>query len=131
MHISTGSSTNPININNNNNDNNNNTNTSNNNGTTSTTTTTTAQETQVLGQDDNTEMNIDDLMNLTKSSNNSQDKSDDKMDIDNPLQLQVNLSQIQIKLNINIKNLPIITLVALILMKWNKWTNLTIKSRIE
>ena len=40
-------------------------------------------------------MNIDDLMNLTKSSNNSQDKSDDKMDIDNPLQLQVNLSQIQ------------------------------------
>lgn len=95
MHISTGSSTNPININNNNNDNNNNTNTSNNNGTTSTTTTTTAQETQVLGQDDNTEMNIDDLMNLTKSSNNSQDKSDDKMDIDNPLQLQVNLSQIQ------------------------------------
>ncbi|KHC52398.1 RNA polymerase II holoenzyme cyclin-like subunit [Candida albicans P60002] len=95
MHISTGSSTNPININNNNNDNNNNTNTSNNNGTTSTTTTTTAQETQVLGQDDNTEMNIDDLMNLTKSSNNSQDKSDDKMDIDNPLQSQVNLSQIQ------------------------------------
>lgn len=89
MHISTGSSTNPININNNND-----TNTSNNNGTT-TTTTTTAQETQVLGQDDNTEMNIDDLMNLTKSSNNSQDKSDDKMDIDNPLQLQVNLSQIQ------------------------------------
>ncbi|KAF6072131.1 Cyclin, N-terminal domain family protein [Candida albicans] len=53
------------------------------------------QETQVLGQDDNTEMNIDDLMNLTKSSNNSQDKSDDKMDIDNPLQSQVNLSQIQ------------------------------------
>lgn len=101
MHISTGSSTNPIinnttttsaNITHNNNNNNN---TNNNNGTAATATTT--NEGQVLGQDDNTEMNIDDLMNLTKSSNTSQDKSDDKMDIDNPSQLQINLSQYQIQ----------------------------------
>lgn len=101
MHISTGSSTNPIinnttttsaNITHNNNNNNN---TNNNNGTAATATTT--NEGQVPGQDDNTEMNIDDLMNLTKSSNTSQDKSDDKMDIDNPSQLQINLSQYQIQ----------------------------------
>ncbi|CAX43067.1 RNA polymerase II holoenzyme cyclin-like subunit, putative [Candida dubliniensis CD36] len=101
MHISTGSSTNPIinnttttsaNITHNNNNNNN---TNNNNGTAATATTT--NEGQVPGQDDNTEMNIDDLMNLTKSSNTSQDKSDDKMDIDNPSQSQINLSQYQIQ----------------------------------